>query len=311
MARNPEKKFVNFPVFLLTETIRDPERGLQMILAYHCQATWNRLEGRYSSDEALSAFAYEVVRGQESVPKNMKDIADKVSSALYYSDYEGFHMGRFEPLEELNVDLDFNELEQSRVLAWYILHLAGQMVGTTAAGAYRLCELGEEITAPEKAAFASVPLDYFIEIYNGSKSQDEMRQFRTVAAVRSIIGKSQWKKTNKAHIAARMIGAKSTKEVQRLVESNPVLKAEHAQITARRRMDKLLDEGEVRGFYHKNGYHQRGITLSIKLNDRELAEHVVRKNRRYKDKKDLVRIAAKQAMEAHMKEQKALHHAYC
>ncbi|MBU0676921.1 MAG: hypothetical protein KJ626_02300 [Verrucomicrobia bacterium] len=290
MTTNSDKRYINFPLFMLANTPANPQRGIQRIANY---VLWKYARScRRDPEAALIQLAYTVSRGDRtSLPMDVKDllVRDDVvefseASSDAFIEPDGFEVGMKEMLEADPIELD--EYEQTALVDWLALRDAGSFFdrrindydSIALEGNCTQRELEAYAARTGPLAYASVPASYFFEVYDSTKDIETMRLFRCVAAVRSLVGKKRFAGTVKDMLRARMMGAKSTGCLSSLDENCEALHAEYEELKSRYRFDRILREGAVRGFYVKLGLGRR-VYLSLKAKDpNDLAAMLNRKS---------------------------------
>jgi len=133
---------------------------------------------------------------------------------------------------------------------------------------------------PEKYPIVGIDKDMLFNYYKYNKAEFEIICLGAFLAVKSIIGKKLYNKTNKAMIHARMFGYKSPKELPETLS--------HLQekLKARRQMDKILVELQLNWHLNLLWNHNRGIYVSFDLSLEKLAV-IVEKDKRKSRLKEL------------------------
>jgi hypothetical protein len=297
-STTPDKRFLNFPLIMLTKTITEPEKGLHEII---CYAIGNYAEKCRPDDPAealVQAMYVASQRPSEHLPDAVRDIlaredVDSVVEALpenfVGADGSGadFIAGCHEMIEDADIQLDSHEAEN--LIGWLSWRRAAEYFNRTINN-YSGCQNQHDQAAVEIAeheaqfpplVWCSVPADYAFEVMEHGRGLD---LFRCVAACRSIIGRHRFTGTTKTMIRYRMIGAKSKAAASELLQVEAIRK-EYDRLSTRYQFDKTLDsiDRERRGFITKIGVARR-IWLSTKARShKELAgwinEHRHRNNK--------------------------------
>ena len=285
---NPENRYVNFPLVLLSTTYADAKAGLRMI-AFYALVAYARNHHRTPLD-ALVQLAYHVLREPgKDLPKAVRRIAERpvVADVLTGLDLFGTPGGFEENAKAIleGCSLDLSPADESALVDWLALRDAASFhqwnitgydgIVATAKKAENIVLLHEHDNG--KDAPASLPSDYFLQVCNSNPTLDEMRLFRMVAAVRSIVGSKRFTGSTKNMIRARMLGAKKPTIASGLVAQNPDLRAEHDAMQSRFRFDRIIDDGAVRGFYQKVGAGRRVYLSTLAKNPAELIGMIQKK----------------------------------
>lgn len=128
----------------------------------------------------------------------------------------------------------------------------------------------------DKYPVVGIDKDMLFNYYKQSKTEFEIICFGAFLAIKSIIGKKPYDKTNKAMIHARMFGYISPKEMPE--DLTPL----QMKYKARRQMDKILHELQLNWRLNVLWNHHRGFYVSLELPLEKLAEVVEKEKRSYK-----------------------------
>lgn len=144
---------------------------------------------------------------------------------------------------------------------------------------------------PERTPLTSISKDMIFDYYKNYKTEFDIACFLVFAAIKSILGKKDYCKTNKELIIARMFGYNSIKEVP---ENKPTLLIKY---TKRYQIDKVLNELQFNWFLKLFSDHCRGFYLSFDLSLEQLAKinvdakKTTKENNLKNDKKEALRKA--------------------
>ena len=127
---------------------------------------------------------------------------------------------------------------------------------------------GEKLfeSMPENAPQTSIQKEMLFDYYNNKKSEFEIACFLVFTALKSIIGRKPYCKTNKALIHSRMFGFRAFKEMPEHLEGMEL------KYSTRRRMDRIINELELNWNLKTYSRYTRGLFVSFKLTLEELAE---------------------------------------
>lgn len=136
-----------------------------------------------------------------------------------------------------------------------------------------------------KGAYCGVNTEIVWQYYNGPKTPYQIAQFCAFCATRSIIGKGEYKKTNRNLIAARMFGYTNKEEMQNntpdLTVKNISKKVrairekeieERSKYQTRYHSDKILTDLELNWGLKRYADHIRGVYISYSMDLAELAK---------------------------------------
>lgn len=265
-----KSRFLNFPIVMLAETIADPKRGLNAIACFAFEGYAKHCERDFES--AFAQMAY-LARSQNAVlPKAVRAFLARrdVAELAEEIDEEAWGAGDY-PAGAADMARDclpegaITDRERKAVVSFVAVNDAARFFGrrirdfdALALSAARSRQAVSEHEARHgKDATASVPADYFFEVFDNRPTLDDMRSLRVVAAVRSLVGKKNLVGVTKDMLRARMIGGKSPSVAASLAQGAPELKAELDELQSRKRFDRLLTLAASRGFFGKFGKGRR------------------------------------------------------
>jgi len=116
------------------------------------------------------------------------------------------------------------------------------------------------------SSFSSIEKDIIFDFYKNDKEEFDIACLCAFLAIKSIIGKRDYCKSNKAHIIARMFGYNSVKEVPE--SKTPLMK----KYSNRYYIDKILQELQLNWHLKLFSDHCRGFYLSFDLSLDQLAK---------------------------------------
>ncbi len=299
-----KNRFINFPLFMIAETHTNPEQGMRAISTYvivefarNCKRDYKNafLQACYQSKRHPDLDFPQDVTAIMADP-DVTELAEAVCGEGWSSDGTGLGEGAMEIMEPVTADMDADE--QEALVKWCALRDAAHFFNHTIHNFDGLIERSKRIKAEiDKHAqahgplvSASCPADYFNETVSKTADVESMRMFRTVCAVRSLIGSKQFCGTTKDMLRARMIGAKSPVVATTISSQSKAVKTEQTALASRKRFDRILADGAVRGFYGKYGEGRR-IHLSLNTKDPAVLAGMV-KTRKSKRAEYLAREAA-------------------
>jgi len=279
MSENP--KFLNFPLSLLAGTITDPASGLAAISSHVFVSFAENCTRDFEA--AFVQLAYLATRNYKTLfPCTIKafleraDVGEVVEGIEEAWTGDGDFIAGAEGLVHFALlhGLPVTDHEEQAVIKFVALRDAAAFFGRSildfdlvtkkAATAQR--SVSEHEAQHGKDALASVPRDFFFDVKDSGKTTDNMRLFRCVCAVRSLVGKKTFTGVTKDMLRSRMVGAKSPSAAHELARNNSILAEELDALGSRKRFDRILTLGAVRGFYGKIGVGRR-IYLSTKIKD--------------------------------------------
>lgn len=292
---DPNKRFLNFPLVLLAETITDPWNALERIACFAVTEYGNRNCQPEANDALIQAMYCESQRTNEPLPSDVEQVLRREDvDALVGAIPEHFGGGgdTSEFIDSVResigeYDIELNDDESDALTRWCKLRRAVDFFGRTICNADHIhrchadalsrCEEHKKSFKP--LVWCSVPAQYLWEIKDQERLKD-LPILRAVAALRSIIGKHHFTGTTKAMIYARMIGAKSEAAANHLCSRSDSIRTEYKRLQRRRQFDNLLTDVACRGFVVKIGMARRIYLSTDAESPKHLAEMVKESKRR-------------------------------
>ena len=340
MQTQSDKRFLNFPLSMLADTVSNPKDGMSKILRYaiveyspRCRRTWEQAFAKMvyckyrKKSVCFSAKINKLIR-RDDVKEFLEgeyEGGNIVDDCFAPPNDDGFEGKLIEAFNDSGVEFD-NE-EQAAIIdcmavidAEDYLGFTGGDIDTVHEGA-RKARLEIEAFQREHGhdASASIPVKYFQDTWNIVFKPDneqttitEMRLFRMVAAVRSLIGEKTMTGTTKDMLRARCIGGKSPKVASAIVKKSPDLIKESTELESRWKFDKVLNEGGTRGFYTNVGMYRRIFLSTENSAVEKMVEAIVKthtvKKAVYANKQQAIRQAVKDKVESLTKLASHSHH---
>ncbi len=283
-----ERRFVNFPLCLLSETIREPGAGMNRLAskviadyAQHC---------RPDAAAAVVQLAY-AVRGKETLPQGLQRVAGRQSFVECVESLDDCWGGSGDEFAETAKDVFgdpaemFSEDELSDIVNWCSLRRSASFFGrrinnfdglqATAQAVQKTVDQHESDHGA--ICMTSIPVDFFNECQNQANNIESMRLFRMVCAVRSLVGKKRFTGTTKDMLRARSIGGKSPAVATAMIGDSEPMRDESQAMESRFRFDRILTEGGIRKFYVSMGAGRRVYLSTIAKDHHDLAGMIGKK----------------------------------
>lgn len=143
-------------------------------------------------------------------------------------------------------------------------------------------------TIPDNSPTTGIEIDMLMDYYDNYKSEFNLACLSAFLAIKSILGKKTYVKTNKAFIHARMFG--ESKSIEKPIHLTPLEK----KYTLRYHMDKVLLELQLNWYLKTLWNHNRGFYLSFELSHEDLAK-IIEKDK-YIYKKNVLRREKRKAI---------------
>lgn len=287
-----KNRFLNFPIAMLAQTIAEPKSGLNAIASFAFAAFAKSCERDFPAAFAQAAYLKRSSKGAAMPAAVMaffdrQDVAD-LADILHETTWgtEGYVSGVADILHDqcLNHVL-MTASEKDAVISFVAIRDAAGFFNRAITN-YDAAELSaarsrqavqDHEAEHGKTVFASVHADYFFETLDNEPTLDDLRVFRSVCAVRSLVGKKAFTGVTKDMLRARMIGGKNPSVASVLAGRDPALLTELAALQSRKRLDRILTLGAVRKFYGKFGKGRRVYVSTEAKDPAVLADMVSRR----------------------------------
>jgi len=238
------RKYLQFPLFLLSDMFNDKVKTINNILLYGVYRMANAIE--YDLHDVARQTIFEQYRGDLITPIRICFNKYNFDYIGHDQDYNGFcaSSGLFEPEDEINelVQLFNHDSDlKGHCIEYYCIRQSLHVLNITSTNKRLLIEsilkTGKAIqkSIPAKEVLPMVGKHILFHFRDNEKKEIEVAQLLAYIAVRSIIGEKKYIKTNKPHIVARMFGFSSVKKVVNIKNKDL-----HDKYSKRHHIDKLL-----------------------------------------------------------------------
>jgi hypothetical protein len=238
-----KERYLQFPLFLIREMLVNKEDTINKILMYGIYKYSTKFS--YSVEDASKNLMYYYYRKKRELTGFLsKEIERFINSDLLVldEDYNGFQGTEFEPvfeLEQLETIFETETEFLNRVIEFYQMQLSYNSLGISGNIEQSLKigkEIEKQIQAGEPQPMISKSL--LFDFRDKEKSEFDLIQLVAYIAIKSILGKKQYAKTNKNHIVSRMFGYPSIKHLPD--KQKPGLKELIEKYSCRYHIDKVL-----------------------------------------------------------------------
>lgn len=285
-----KNRFVNLPIVMLGQTIAEPRSGLNAIADF---AIWEfSAHCARDFEKAFAQVAYLARAKVGSMPAAVRallarpavsELVDVIHENAWGT--ENYTAAAADLLQDILPENAISEQERQAVISFIALHDAAAFFGRGVADYDGLAlsaqrsrqAVQDHEAAHSKTVFASVHADYFFEMLDNEPTLDDLRVFRSVCAVRSLVGKKAFTGVTKDMLRGRMIGGKSPSVAAVLAERDHALQAELDALQSRKRLDRILTLAASRKFFGKFGKGRRVYVSTEAKNPAVLADMVVRR----------------------------------
>lgn len=293
-----EYKYVQFPLCLVTETYKDREKGLSLMLDFGL--VHYALSQKYEIADVVRQTIYDYYKNADKLPGDLRvaiEEAEAEDRFTHDEDYNGFNSdGKFDP--ELNAPellriLENNPDIKEEAVRHYQLHQAGAFLNVQIGSvkgtikryneAQGIRESYERTFGPDAMATAKPSMLFE---YRDNPKQD-IDLLRAYLGIVSMIGYRKFISTNKPAILSRMIGAKSKAAFQSLSKLTATGDAVN-KYSKRWNMDKLmLSLAEHKFIMFLSKKQTSVIYVSRYMEPQELADLVRQSRSKYNLKKKI------------------------
>lgn len=212
----------------------------------------------------------------EGVFNGKKNKREFLTEVLYYSIFS-----HAETLQDKN-EYDENDTQRFSVAAKYLKVTLGNIEDSY--------KIGKSLyyTHSDNLCLANLSKDIFWQYYNESKSDFDWRCLLAFLALKSIIGRKKYTKTNNTFLLSRMAGFSATN-------------ADHGIKITRYQLDKIKTELQLNWHIVYHGKNTRGffvgIDINISLEDLMLDSETKKKSNREKALREQKNIVYMNTME--------------
>ena len=294
-----DKKYFQFPLFLLRDLMTDKHKALNNIISYGLYAYSETLQPEIK--QVMTQLMYCYYRNQKEMPKDLLRTMQRYidnETLLLDEDYNGFvgNNKEFNPeyeIEQLTpifeADIDF----QNKAIEFYKIRQAYNYIGVTGDFENSL-KVGKQIqsTIPKGEPMPMINKNQLFEYRDDEKTEFELIQFAVNIAIRSIIGQSSYTKTNKQMILCRAFGYSTIKY---LPETMPAI---YYKYSNRYHIDKVVQKLEIDNwnlsFYASN---MRGMYIGLK--DKISLENLIETAEMKKEKTKIENLKAVKKLAQH------------
>jgi hypothetical protein len=212
-----QEKYFQFPLFLLRDLLDDPGETLTKIAVFGFFRYAASL--RLQIDQVAKRVIYSYNTRGPMDPQITKKL--KVSDIEKDEDYRGFYNGSFDPPEQVYELIEILNSDQGLFSDAY-RHAQIETARYNLKSFYNISFLKNihdsenwyrGLTIPDREPFPQISIPLLLEYLTNDRDQFSLLQLAAFIGINSILGRADYKKTNKAFIVARMFGYKSPKEV--------------------------------------------------------------------------------------------------
>lgn len=293
-------KYLQFPLCMLRELFIDREKTIAKIISFGIYR-FAKIQD-YDLSDVAKQMMYCYYRKQGDLTNDLYKMMQRYidSEKIYLDeDYNGFSDTEFNPetqidqilnifgyevmTDEINVnksDTDFME----KAIEFYQIRQAYSFLGIN--GDFDYClKRGKEIerTIPAKEPYPSINKKLLFEFRDHEKTEFDLMQFACYIAIRSILGKKPYCRTNKEMILCRAFGYASIKHLPATM--HPDIKELFKKYKTRYHADRVLEAMQLNNWgihvYSHNKMRGLYIGLSKKITLENLIMLAETKKRKY------------------------------
>jgi hypothetical protein len=280
--RNKKEDYAICSLYLIQKLHTSPKEAVHDLLINAVDNYAKRIEVKL--DNVLNDIIYDYYNNRLNTELKSK-INSLVKEKCFESDkwQRGFDsVGNYDPVSEraqlIEACMHFPELKDDCISFYQLkrsmitLKIPGNLL-TIVADVKRIkgeLQLYQDQFGPD--ATFSVKIETLLKFQKDKKSNYDFELLAAFAAIKSIIGKKKYASTTKSYITTRMIGAKSTKELETSLK-DPVIKQVYEKYEKRYHIDKLIDDLLMKNFISKHSIRfgrKSRLIVSTNLTNREL-----------------------------------------
>jgi hypothetical protein len=299
-----KERYLQFPLFLLRELLTNKEKTLNDIISY---GIYNKSKSqKYDINIVATQLMYVYYRKRGDLTNNLirtiQNYIDEGSIEID-EDYNGFSGENFNPeteVEQLLQIFETNTNFYGNAIEFFQMKQAYNYLGIN--GSYSNClKAGKEIEKdiPEKEPFPMVSISLLFNYRDNNKTEFELMQFASYVAIRSILGKKAYCRTNKEMIVCRAFGYSSIKTLPTMM--NKVIKPIFDKYINRYWIDKVLINLELNWEVLTYSNNMRGMCIGMKnkttIEDLALIAETKKMKNRIAKLKDEKREAREKALQ--------------
>ena len=271
-----EHRYLQFPLCLLKETYTDPVAGINLMIGYGIINY--AIKQTYALRDVARQLVYDWYRDRDNMSiKTVRIISKAIDREEFIEDedYNGFSGDTFEPDDNIDQVLElFNDNTdmRDRAIFDYQMHTACQLLnidkhstGNTFALYSEANKIKEDFEAehgPDAMPYCKVSL-----LFDFRGNPAEIDLLRAFIGCSSLIGQREFTGTHKTVILSRMIGAKSNKALDKLLDITTT--ATYNYYSNRRHFDRLMDRLADHHFIMTLTRKDRGIIYISKYMEPE------------------------------------------
>lgn len=305
MASN--ERYIQFPLLLIRELFTDKRAVIDNIFNYGIYKYSTKLNFKVYDVARQLIYAYYRKRSDLS-----KDLLMAIENYIdeekidIDEDYNGFvGTNNFvaeteiqQILELFEGDKDFKDM----AIEYYQIHTSLYSLNLIDKYPNNTLKQGKKIdsTIPDREPFPMISTSLLFDFRDNNKTEFDIAQFAAYIAVRSILGKKSYCRTNKQMIVSRMFGYASNKQMQGTLK--PAIKDLFNKYSNRYHIDKVLQQLELNWNVITYSSNMRGLLIGIKNKTSIDALALIAENRKLKNKISKLKDAKREAKE------KALQH---
>lgn len=262
-----ENRYIQFPLHLLPELIFNTDNAINEILCYGIYNFSKKLQNDLIP--AITQFLYFYYRKKNNVPYDLMELMDYYVSQGKIDldeDYNGFHDDKFKPEYEINqiVEIVKNDSDfESKIIEFHNILISTKYLTEKTNNPANILKNGKETEnrIKEKEPFVSVKIDLLFSFFSKDKEDYEKIQLVAYLAIRSIIGKKEYVKTNMPYILCRMNGFSTKKEIPEDLKNHQ--KELFEKYSIRYHREKLITDLQLNWNIITYSNHTRGMYVSI------------------------------------------------
>jgi hypothetical protein len=262
-----DERYLQFPLCMLRNLLTDRKKTIDDIIdfgIYHFSKSV-----KYDLSEVARQMMYCYYRKQDDLTNDLRRMIQRhidSENIQIDDDYNGFSGSEFNPETEIGqitelFDADNNFREKA--IEFYQIRQAFSFLGII--GNFDTClKRGKEIerTTPKGEPYPSINIKRIFEFLEQEKTEFDLMQFACYIAIRSILGKKPYCRTNKEMILCRAFGYNSVKHLPATM--NPVIKELFDKYKKRHHIERILQSLKLSWNILIYGRNVHGLYIGLK-----------------------------------------------
>lgn len=303
-----DERYLQFPLCMLRELFTDKKKAIDDIIDFGIYRFSKTV--KYELFDVAKQMMYCFYRKQSDLTNDLRRMIQRYidSEKIYFDEeYSGFSGIGSEFKAELELDqilplFETDKTFKEKAIEFYQIRQAcsRDLLNITCNFDYVL-KHGKEIerTIPANEPYPSINKDLFFKFRDHEKTEFDLMQFACYIAIRSILGKKSYCRTNKEMILCRAFGYNSVKHLPATM--NPVIKELFDKYKKRHHIERILQSLKLSWNILIYGRNVHGLYIGLKNLKKNITLATMISYAETKKKKNQIAELKKQENEAREK----------